>query len=346
MVRVGPSVPLRLIDPRACLWQAEAVRLWLNAGLLEDSPSSASISDLACVGLQALVNRHWSGMRWLDMHFRLTSNVLAALEIASDDGRDCGEELEEELESDFGLAPGERHLGVAIWPERSNQDLIDIRPGIEALERTLSGLGAACLRALEDVLPLYDCATFPLLEYAAETCQWRGYQNEKELQEDVISSYGEEDYQFEGVTRAQLDAAMPPKPLRQRVDLAEIERAAAGQKGKAGVVGEALVELRATGPMQPMFRGVQTLASADIHTSSMFPVCLVWGDESTTTRVLDDYLQMLCESGEGVKGVSGAHALSLESPSAIMDLEHSWSIASRQWRCIDRILTVLDELQQ
>lgn len=272
-------IPHKLVPQASRRRGAAFARTLLRAGVVEAAllpvrPSADHIKTCQSV-LEGWIRRELGGLRMLRPYFSLHLRDASA---------DAGRVQQPACVVEWGA----ESFGVRM-----------VGPALECLERHRPRLGVTVLRALERcawrTLPIYTPAV--VMECASDTYWYGEFDEEMAIEEACGDDAAERESMRQGmVTRAMFDAVFPAWALG----------------GRTKSLGRRTLRQLAEAAVDPRIRGVIecVLRMLDLklpeYDWSMregrfvgFSGVLAWGpNDDLTTRVLDDYEQMVSESGD------------------------------------------------
>lgn len=306
--RIDPDIPLRLVPVAARQRGAHLARVLIQAGLIDARtlPARMDADHIATcrAALTAWLNQRLCGLRCLRPMFSLGLHEAAGSEFA-------------------GEHDGYRLRGQIAWYGGGGTWCVG--PALECLEAFHARLGMTVLRIIEDrswrTLPLFTPGT--ALDVARDF-YWYGEEDEETaLQESWGDDADAREAMRAGmVTRTLFDATYPKwalpgasqrRPLRTR-QIAEAAEQAIGSAGPRiqGVIQDAGALMRLRVPA----RAPQAQDQEGYFIG--FAGVLTWReDDPVTPRVVDDFEQMVGESGEFFEE-SGTCEVDLCGPEALL----------------------------
>lgn len=320
--RIDPAIPLRLVPRSAKRRGAHLSRALLQAGIINDDTLPRRLSadhvETSRAALTAWLNQNLSGLECLRPSFALT--------LGSSEGGEALQADRPELHATITWYGG----GSGTW---------DLGSALDWLEGTSPGLGRTVLRVLER----QSHRTLPLVTpneilYFASVCYWCGEDDEAMVLEE---SCGEDEQELEAmrasmIKRKDFDGAYPEWALKYPKKGAELSlralrslrRASNSQRVKA--ILDDVIALSAISLPMPN------------HTElDGYPVgfggVMVWGkDDHFTRRVLDDFDQMVGESGDYFEEC-GVRELDVSGPDGFI----AWQEEMKPWFAAVRLLDAL-----
>ena len=281
--RFDPAIPLSL-TPRASRQRgALLAKAMINSGLVRDehlpARTDASHLKVAQAALRSWVNEQLGSLRGLRPKFVMAVGP-------------------HDLEHSFGEHAGRRDGAVIEWSCEGGA--FAVGPELERLERLWPRLGMTVLAVLEEAawrtVPLYSPQM--ILE-AASRIYWCGDEDEREAIAMSCQTEDEaRDMAASMVTREMVEAAYPAWALRRGKRMREIStRTLRGglrmvRDRRARAVIEDVIALRGI----PLPKRDWRDREGDF---AGFAGALTWGEKDQLSfRVVDDYEQMMGESGE------------------------------------------------
>jgi len=294
----------------------------LKAGILNDTTLPKRLSadhvETCRAALTAWLNQNLTGLKFLRPSFSLT--------LGSSEGSDAQTTNQGELPATITWYGG----GGGTW---------DLGSALEWLERSSSGLGRTVLRVLERqsqrTLPLVTPRE--VLSFAS-ACYWCGENDEVMVLEE---SCGEDEQELEAmragmVKRSDFDAAYPEWTLKYPRKRPELSRTALRalrttiKSERVRAILDDVIALKDINLPQPNH--------ADLEG---FPVgfggLVLWGkNDQFTRRVLDDFDQMVGESGDYYEEC-GVREIDACDPNGLME----WQEEMKPWFAVVRLLDAL-----
>lgn len=327
---LAPAIPLRLVPKAAKHRGAQLAKVLIDAGLINADTLPARVGPdhtATCrAALTAWLNQQLSGLRCLRPSFSLGLSESTAGEPASD--------------GDAATLHGQIawYGGGGTWC---------VGAALECLEHLHPRLGLTVLRVIEDrswrTLPLFTAST--ALDVAMDT-YWYGEANEEVALEEAWGDDRErrEEMRDGMVTRALFDATFPEWALRgttRRRPLGHRALAAIARRVTCARVRSVINHVRALARLRLPVRALHEQDKEGYFIG--FAGVLAWSpDDPVTPRVVDDFEQMVGESGEFFEE-SGTRDVDLSGPADL----RAWVKDMAPWfeavRLIDGLILALSD---
>jgi len=329
---LDPAIPLRLVPKAAKQRGAQLAKVLIDAGLINAGtlPTRLGADHKATcrAALAAWLNQQLSGLRCLRPTFSLSLSESTEGEPASD-----GDAVTLHGQIAWYGGGGTWCVGAAL----------------ERLEDLHPRLGLTVLRVIEDqswrTLPLFTAST--ALDVAMDI-YWYGEENEEvALEEAWGDDQGRREEMRSGmVTRALFDATFPKWALRgasRSRPLGHRALAAIAKRVTCARVLSVIDDVRALARLRLPERARQAQEQEQEGYFIGFAGVLAWSpDDPVTPRVVDDFEQMVGESGEFFEE-SGTREVDLSGP---VDLR-AWVKDMAPWfeavRLIDGLIFTLSD---
>lgn len=327
---LDPDIPLRLVPKAAKHRGAQLAKVLIDAGLINADTLPARVGSdhtATCrAALTAWLNQQLSGLRCLRPTFSLSLSEPTQGDAASD--------------GDAVTLHGQItwHGGGGTWC---------VGAALECLEDLHPRLGLTVLRVIEDrswqTLPLFTAST--ALDVAMDI-YWYGEENEEVALEEAWGDDQErrEEMRSGMVTRALFEATFPAWALRgatRRRPLGHRALAAIAKRVTCERVRSVIDHVRALARLHLPERALQEQDKEGYFIG--FAGVLAWSaDDPVTPRVVDDFEQMVGESGEFFEE-SGTREVDLSGPADL----RAWVKAMAPWfeavRLIDGLIFKLSD---
>lgn len=299
--RLDADIPLRLVPKVSKHRGARLATVLIDAGLINADTLPARVSSdhmATCrAALTAWLNRKLSGLRCLRPTFSLSLGESTAGERASD-------------------GDAATLLGQIAWYGGGGTWCVGA--ALQCLEDLHPRLGMTVLRVIEEqswrTLPLFTAST--ALDVAMDV-YWYGEANEEVALEEAWGDDQErrEEMRNGMVTRALFEATFPAWALRgktRRKPLGPRALAAIAKRVTCERVRSVIDHVRALARLRLPERALQEQDKEGYFIG--FAGVLAWGpDDPVTPRVVDDFEQMVSESGEFFEE-SGTREVDLSGP--------------------------------
>lgn len=324
------DIPLRLVPKAAKHRGGQLAKVLINAGLINADTLPARVGTdhtATCrAALTAWLNRKLSGLRCLSPTFSLSLS-----EPTQDDAASDGDAVTLHGQIAWYGGGGTWCVGAAL----------------ERLEDLHPRLGLTVLRVIEDrswrTLPLFTAST--ALDVAMDI-YWYGEENEEVALEEA---WGDDQQRREEmrsgmVTRALFEGTFPAWALRgaaRRRLLGQRALAAIAKRMTCERVRSVIDDARALARLRVPERALQEQDKQGYFIG--FAGVLAWGpDDPVTPRVVDDFEQMVGESGEFFEE-SGTREVDLSGPADL----RAWVKDMASWfeavRLIDGLIFTLSD---
>ena len=306
---LDPDIPLRLVPKAAKQRGAQLAKVLIDAGLInaDTLPARLGADHMATcrAALAAWLNQQLSGLRCLRPTFSLSLSESTEGEPASD-----GDAVTLHGQIAWYGGGGTWCVGAAL----------------ERLEDLHPRLGLTVLRVIEDqswrTLPLFTAST--ALDVAMDI-YWYGEENEEVALEEAWGDDQErrEEMRSGMVTRALFDATFPKWALRcasRCRPLGHRALAAIAKRVTCARVLSVIDDVRALARLRLPERARQAQEQEQEQEGYFigFAGVLAWSpDDPVTPRVVDDFEQMVGESGEFVEE-SGTREVDLSDPDDLL----------------------------
>ena len=329
---LDPDIPLRLVPKAARHRGAQLAKVLIDAGLINADTLPARVGSdhtATCqVALTAWLNQQLSGLRCLHPTFSLSLSEPTQGDPASD--------------GDAATLHGQIawYGGGGTWC---------VGAALECLEDIHPRLGLTVLRVIEEqswrTLPLFTAST--ALGVAMDV-YWYGEENEEVALEEAWGDDQEhrEEMRSGMVTRALFDATFPAWALRgttRRKPLGHRAIAAIAKRVTCARVRSVIDDVRALARLRLPERARQEQEQEQEGYFIGFAGVLAWSpDDPVTPRVVDDFEQMIGESGEFFKE-GGTREVDLSGPADL----RAWVKGMAPWfeavRLIDGLIFTLSD---
>lgn len=327
---LDPDIPLRLVPKAAKHRGAQLAKVLIDAGLINADTLPVTVGSdhtATCrAALTAWLNQQLSGLRCLRPTFSISLS-----EPTQDDPASNGDAATLHGQIAWYGGGGTWCVGAAL----------------ECLEDLHPRLGLTVLRVIEDrswrTLPLFTAST--ALEVAMDI-YWYGEENEEVALEEAWGDDQErrEEMRDGMVTRALFEATFPAWALRgatRRRPLGPRALAAVAKRVTCARVRSVIDHVRALARLRLPERARQEQEQEGYFIG--FAGVLAWSpDDPVTPRVVDDFEQMVGESGEFFEE-SGTREVDLSGPADL----RAWVKGMAPWfeavRLIDGLIFTLSE---
>jgi PRTRC genetic system protein F len=303
--QLDPGIPLRLVPKAARHRGARLAKVLIDAGLINADTLPARVGSdhmVTCrAALTAWLNQRLSGLRCLRPTFSLSLSQ-------SNDGEAVRDGDAVTLHGQIAW-----YGGGGTWC---------VGAALECLEDFHPRLGLTALRIIEEqsrrTLPLFTAST--ALEVAMDL-YWYGEENEELALEEAGGDDQErrDEMRSDMVTRALFDATFPKWALRGASrcrPLGHRALAAIAKRVTCARVRSVIDDLRARLRLPERARQAQEQQQEGYFIG--FAGVLAWSpDDPVTPRVVDDFEQMVGESGEFVEE-SGTREVDLSDPDDLL----------------------------
>ena len=304
---LDPDIPLRLVPKAAKHRGAQLAKVLIDAGLINADTLPARLgsdhTSTCRAALAAWLNQQLSGLRCLRPTFSLSLSESTEGEPASD-----GDAVTLHGQIAWYGGGGTWCVGAAL----------------ERLEDLHPRLGLTVLRVIEDqswrTLPLFTAST--ALDVAMDI-YWYGEENEEVALEEAWGDDQErrEEMRSSMVTRALFDATFPKWALRGASPcrpLGHRALAAIAKRMTSARVLSVIDDVRALARLRLPERARQAQEQEPEGHFIGFAGVLAWSpDDPVTPRVVDDFEQMVGDSGEFVEE-SGTREVDLSDPDDLL----------------------------
>jgi hypothetical protein len=311
----------------------------LDEGMLDDARSNGSVDALVVEGIKRWLAPLIGGLQWFDLGCSIHENVCDVIGLTRQDVSSFAQDdaAGRAIKTEVGVHPDEDHLGLAFYA-RGRQEVV-VGKGVQRLNAAASGLGWACLDAVESVGIHYDMLTFSWAEMAVQQVYWYGGDSEREWASESECDLSE----FSGVTRAEFDRAVPAeiRAVRKQPTMQQID--AWCQSGDCAVVAAAtkLLALRKLGKPQPLWSMPTLCGMFEWFETLDHTVWMVWDDAETLHRIADDYFESGMYGDQPLRPCVGITGIPLGERGWFRKTQRRWAKAAMQLRLADELLSVL-----
>jgi len=308
----------------------------IRAGIDLEWEPGTHVDGAVTRALTKWIESQWGGLRCINMSCRLVGSVFDAV------GESVGElmdhvdsaDLVDIFQSDAHVDPLQDH--VALIFDGTGREEFLVGPAVEELNTLVPGLGWEALRSATAVTASYDVFDFAWMEFATEQTYWWGMDSEGAWAQET----GEDISEYEGITRADLDAFAPVKRMREsrRLTRSDLRTAARHANAKVARIAILLLRLRELGEPVPAFSTSKMTELCDWRDPVDSPLLLAWHDFEGVYRMGDDYGRQLMDSGESLRPFIGLEGVQLGDEASLEGIAARWSKPVRQLRIADALL--------
>lgn len=311
----------------------------LDEGLLSCEETGESVDVLVERGLSAWLNRMFGDLSWFSLACVIFDNPYSAIGYTQADlaSFNSEEEVEAAISSASGLESSREQIALAFVSHQRNDAFVG--DGVERLNRAAPGLGWACLDAVERVGIHYEMLTFSWAEMAVENTYWYGGDSEETWAQEC----GEDVSEFDGITKAQFDAAVPPevRSYRKRPSKKQIKAWCSSADTEVSAVGMVLKRLYSLGAPKGIWTMDKLNGLCEWYESLDHSVWMRWREAEVLNRIADDYFTNAMHGDEQVRPVMGITSIPLDQPDWFRETAKRWSKEAMQLRLADQLLCLL-----
>lgn len=312
----------------------------LDEGLLDDKETGESVDRMVVRGISNWLGGLFGDMQWFDIGCSIHDSPYDAIGIAREDASSFqqSDAVDEAVASACGVHPEKDQIALAFTARGRNEAFVG--KGVRGLNMAAEGLGWACLDAVERVGIHYEMLTFSWAEMAVSQSYWYGGESE----EDWANECEEDVSQFDGVTKAQFDAAVPPEVFarRKRPTKRQIDAWCASAVPEVAEAASLLKSLYALGKFQEIWTLNKLNEVFEWYETLEQTVWMMWDEVETMRRIGDDYFQSQMECGEQTRPVLGIASIPLDGSNWFKTTGRRWRKATSQLRIADKLLCVLN----
>lgn len=343
-----------IVSAEGIAWEARLAQLGLlllQGGFLRAEDRSLGVTGAVTAAMGRWLDRQFGRLSVVQMRVMLAPSAWHGLPgfegtTWADAVDQFGDEAAERIAAlDLALDGDRDHVGLLFVPDDFR--FVAIGAGVEKLEAISPGVGLALAEVATTALLDMDVWEHSFMSYAASDMYWGGCDNEA----DWIEEWGGDVEPYEGITRADLDAAFGVVRLKDggKPKATQVRAWRADARPLVAEAGGLLQVLLGTskGPRPHLFFGDDFESRLECQGSIDPVACVVWNAENVARQIGDDYGNWMMESGEPLREVVGVQALVLDDGvDGFMRLERKWKAPLARIRAADRALSLLEALGQ